>query len=422
MNRRLALLLACAFLIGLTQFAHAQQKITGPWLWVIAPADAGKGGAASTDIDQLDKASGGKVKEDDVAKNGAKKGDKVGNLDWVEAELPETGGNNIQDMINKDKAKWGGDWAKLPADINDTSSYALITVEAATAQNGVTMKVGSDDSIKVWFNGKVAHKNAVDRGASGFQDTFKIDLNAGKNLLLVKVGEKGGGWSMFAGINANFTAVGKKYEPLPEPGPKITGPYLWIIAPADAGKGGAASNDIDLLAKATGGNVTEEKVAKFGVNEGDKAGSLTWVKATIPATGGNNVQDMINAGKASWGGEWAKLPADTNDYSSYAYIVLNSAALQATRMFTGSDDAIKVWLNGEVVSSKPVDRGASDFQEDFPVVLKPGANRVLVKVSERGGGWSMFFGAAAGVTFQTAVPVEPAGRILTTWGNVKAKY
>jgi len=64
-------------LFVMPHIVHAQQVITGPWLWMVAPTDANQGGQASTDIDSLDKASGGKVKEADVAKNGAKKGDKL---------------------------------------------------------------------------------------------------------------------------------------------------------------------------------------------------------------------------------------------------------------------------------------------------------------------------------------------------------
>ena len=91
-------------------------------------------------------------------------------------------------------------------DINDHDSWAYLELDAS-AKKGVTAKAGSDDSIVVWLNGKIVHKNAVNRGAGDFQDTFKVDLIDGINRLLVKVGEKGGGWSMFIGIDANFNVV-----------------------------------------------------------------------------------------------------------------------------------------------------------------------------------------------------------------------
>ena len=87
--------------------------------------------------------------------------------------------------------------------IEDHSAYALITLVSAKAQSDVTMHVGSDDSIKVWLNGKVVHRNPVDRGATDFLDSFGVSLKKGNNLLLVKVSELWGGWSMFVGIDAD---------------------------------------------------------------------------------------------------------------------------------------------------------------------------------------------------------------------------
>ena len=55
-------------------------------------------------------------------------------------------GDNINDLLNRIGMTQG--------DINDHSSYALITLESATAQSNVMMRVGSDDAIKVWLNGE----------------------------------------------------------------------------------------------------------------------------------------------------------------------------------------------------------------------------------------------------------------------------
>ncbi|MBI1928244.1 hypothetical protein HYR99_28860 [Candidatus Poribacteria bacterium] len=151
-------------LIGLSfigQLANAQEKITGPWLWMIAPTEANRGGAASTDIDSLDKASGGKVTEEMVAKNGAKEGDAVGNLKWTKGELSAAGGDNVNEAVTKIKLGVG--------DINDHSAYALITIESAKEQNAVTMRVGSDDSIKVWLNGEVVWKTPWIGGHQDFR-------------------------------------------------------------------------------------------------------------------------------------------------------------------------------------------------------------------------------------------------------------
>ena len=180
-------------------------KITGPWLWMIAPTAPGQGGAKSTDVDSLRIASHGAVTEAQVAAQGAKAGDVVGNYAWTPGKIAPTGENNINDVVNQIGLVKGQN-QKNPLDdrdINDHSAYALITLVSAEARSGVRMQVGSDDSIKVWLNGKVVHKNAVDRGATDFLDGFTVHLNPGNNLLLVKVSELWGGWSLFVGIDAD---------------------------------------------------------------------------------------------------------------------------------------------------------------------------------------------------------------------------
>ena len=57
--------------------------------------------------------------------------------------------------------------------------------------------VGSDDAVKVWLHGEVVHLNNVDRGTTGIQDMFRVNLNAGNNLLLVKVTDNQRDWGMF---------------------------------------------------------------------------------------------------------------------------------------------------------------------------------------------------------------------------------
>ena len=177
------------------------EKITGPWLWMITPTKAGQGGANSNNIDSLAVASGGNVTEANVAANGASEGDAVGNLVWTLGEISPTGEDNVTDLIHEIGFGRGN--------VDDHSSYALITLESATAQPNMTMRAGSDDSIKIWLNGEVVHNNPIDREASDFQDKFTVDLKQGDNLLLVKVSERGGWWSMFVGIDADVNAVYK---------------------------------------------------------------------------------------------------------------------------------------------------------------------------------------------------------------------
>ena len=136
------------------------------------------------------------------SQNSAKEADSIGNYVWTLAKIAETGGNNVNDLLNKIGFGRGN--------VEHHSSYALITLESATVQPGVKMYAGSDDSIKVWLNGEVVHNNPIDREAENFQDTFKVDLKQGDNLLLVKVSNGRGWWSMFVGVDADVNAVYKR--------------------------------------------------------------------------------------------------------------------------------------------------------------------------------------------------------------------
>jgi HEAT repeat protein len=57
-------------------------------------------------------------------------------------------------------------------------------------------------------------------------------------------------------------------------------------------------------------------------------------------------------------------------------------------LMLGSDDGVKAWLNGAVVHSNNIDRGMVIDQDMAPIKLKKGANQLMLKISQGGGGWS----------------------------------
>ena len=183
----------------------------------------------------------------------------------------------------------------------------------------------------------------------------------------------------------------------PEAGPKIEGPWLWVIVP------GSRLDNTDLLSKASGGAATEVKVATFGATEGKPVGEGKWRAHRLAPTGGDNLNEMTDA--LGWGSG-----SEIYDHVVYGSVTLNSPREQDTIMLVGSDDEVKVWLNGELVHYNPVLRGAGDFQDAFPVTLKKGVNVLLVAVDNRGhGAFSGFFGFAQ----DTDYTVNPVGKKIT---------
>jgi hypothetical protein len=65
-----------------------------------------------------------------------------------------------------------------------------------------------------------------------------------------------------------------------------------------------------------------------------------------------------------------------------------SPADQEVRLEMGSDDGIKVWINGELVHSNGATRPCSPGQDTAKARLKKGWNDVLVKVAQGGGQWA----------------------------------
>ena len=75
---------------------------------------------------------------------------------------------------------------------------------------------------------------------------------------------------------------------------EITGPWLWMIAPTIQFEGGARSIDVDSLAAASNGTVTEADVAIHGANAGDRLGNFVWTPGRISALQNNNINDCLN--------------------------------------------------------------------------------------------------------------------------------
>ena len=166
----------------------------------------------------------------------------------------------------------------------------------------------------------------------------------------------------------------------------IRGPWLWMIAEG-------SDIDTDYLAAESGGALTEAQVAQNGVNEGDKLGELQWTPGHIqPSThcgfflcASNNVQHVVNATELS-------SVQNLSHHTAYAFINIVSPRDQNNvRMGVGSDDAVKIWLNGTVVYRKKISRRTTGIQNRFDTSLKAGNNILLVKVSEYSGNWGMFF-------------------------------
>lgn len=75
----------------------------------------------------------------------------------------------------------------------------------------------------------------------------------------------------------------------------------------------------------------------------------------------------------------------------------------------GSDDSIKVWLDGEIIHDHVVGRAVVPNSEHAPAILAAGENEILVKVAQGQGGWGVSAvlatpGATGGTVVETVLP------------------
>ena len=187
-------------------------------------------------------------------------------------------------------------------------------------------------------------------------------------------------------LHANTKIVWHDNPGYPKGGSKIEGPWLWVNLP-ETRLGRAA----DLLSEATGGRVTEERIATNDATLGKPIGSEVWIANILPSTDRNNIGVMLDDGVI------------------YGTVSIYSPREQKTRMHVGNDEGLKVWLNGklvyEVLSGKELEL---DFNDFFPVTLRQGKNVLLVAVFSPSSETGAFFGFESGTEYTVATGIDYA--------------
>lgn len=111
---------------------------------------------------------------------------------------------------------------------------------------------------------------------------------------------------------------------------------------------------------------------------------------TVSLPGGEKVKFRFH----KWDREYVDLVdifGESANVCAYLYAELESYKKQDVYFHAGFNDAGKVWLNGELVIEHPLDGQAVRADEISKVTLKKGANTVLLKIDQAGGGWGTYF-------------------------------
>ena len=187
-------------------------------------------------------------------------------------------------------------------------------------------------------------------------------------------------------LRANTKIVWHDNPGYPKGGTKIEGPWLWVNLPETRLERGA-----DLLSEATGGRVTEERIATNGATVGKPVGSEVWIANVLPSADRNNIGIMLDNGVI------------------YGTVPIYSPREQKTRMHVGNDEGLKVWLNGDLVyeglDGKELELEFNDF---FPVTLQQGKNVLLAAVFSPSSETGAFFGFESGTEYTVATGIDYA--------------
>ena len=83
---------------------------------------------------------------------------------------------------------------------------------------------------------------------------------------------------------------------------------------------------------------------------------------------------------------------------AYLYREIDAPAAMSVPVALGSDDTLTVWLNGERLLAKKVDRACTLGDDRLTLALKQGRNGLLLKVCQNGGGWGFAFAVQRGAS------------------------
>ena len=214
-------------------------------------------------------------------------------------------------------------------------------------------------------------------------------------------------FSPLEGLPKSVTIIQYGNPGFPLGGPKIEGPWLWVLVP------GEHLGSTDLLAEASEGIVMEQDIADHGATEGKSVGDSVWTPHKISPTGENNITEMTDT--LGWG-------TDKNIYDHVVYgsVVLGSPREQNTKVFVGSGYNYKIWLNGELVSER-LDGFTVynyNYQVFFPVTLREGANVLLIAIDNHSHDrFNGFFGFESGTEY-TVIPPGVGFAFSSTTTNV----
>ncbi|MFE3846304.1 hypothetical protein ACFL1L_05560, partial [Thermoplasmatota archaeon] len=240
--------------------------------------------------------------------------------------------------------------------------YAHIYVLCPDSRNAKLL-VGCDDGIKIWLNEENIYTN--DRTGGWHADQFKIDINLkeGWNKLLFKISQYGGDYQFSSRItDTNFQTYNDLEYQINNPAIyNKTSEYIrsWLI-------NGFHQDNPDNFYNYLNTNYLGHNEGTINPVENEEMGGKIWIRydSGNPYINLNEINDNLDYGV------------------NYAFASINSSINQDCQLWIGSDDGIKIWLNGnEIFFNNRYGIYQTDIDK-INVTLREGENNLVLKISE----------------------------------------
>ena len=124
-------------------------------------------------------------------------------------------------------------------------------------------------------------------------------------------------------------------------------------------------------------------------SEKGKEGSVIFDTVFAPEKNAKDVKwKRIRRGVGSWDINLEAEFGARDHVAAYLRTQVWSPVETEARLEMGSDDGLKVWVNGKMVHANNTNRGLTPRQDMVKVKFQKGWNELLVKVVDHEGGWS----------------------------------
>ncbi|MBT6846171.1 MAG: DUF1553 domain-containing protein [Planctomycetaceae bacterium] len=132
-------------------------------------------------------------------------------------------------------------------------------------------------------------------------------------------------------------------------------------------------------------------MASLSAESFDLAHDKSFFDETVPVDLATPVADVAWKQRDEFvDGKIHALPAQEN-IAHYLFRTLTAPQGMKLVLQLGSDDGIRVWVNGNEKLNKKIARGVVANQEQVTVDLEQGENQLLIKISQGGGGCGFYF-------------------------------